>query len=167
MVLTVYVSCGIYTVVENTMFYPSFYVSGYHVKFDEIGNKISNITYDDGYTLGLPDSCVKCISFHDSLYFLIVTLTTVGYGEITPFSIPGKLIIICIILITIVIVPKQIDDLMRLISMQSPYKKNTYKSIEVRHIVVTGYVGLQAMKNFCEELFHKDHGDMFVNAVFV
>jgi len=43
--------------------------------------------------------------------------------------------------------------------------RTTYKSVEVRHILVSGYVGLQALKNFCEELFHQDHGSIATNAV--
>jgi hypothetical protein len=52
-------------------------------------------------------------------------------------------------------------------NMQSKYRRTTYKSVEIRHIVVTGYVGLQALKNFCEELFHPDHGNLATNAVII
>lgn len=31
--------------------------------------------------------------FFNSLYVVLITLTTVGYGDITPHTIPGKIII--------------------------------------------------------------------------
>jgi len=44
-------------------------------------------------------------------------------------------------------------------SIRSRYRRIEYKSIDVRHIVVTGSVGLQALTDFCDELFHVDHGN--------
>ena len=35
----------------------------------------------------------------------------------------------------------------------------TYKeNLEVPHILISGYVIAQALRKFCEELFHEDHG---------
>ena len=55
---------------------------------------------------------------------------------------------------------------MRLIRMQSKYKRKDYKkSSDTEHVVVTGFIELQAIKNFCEELFHEDHDSSFTDAV--
>lgn len=43
--------------------------------------------------------------FHNSLYFIIVTLLTVGYGDINPTTVLGQVITIMMIVVTIVIVP--------------------------------------------------------------
>lgn len=32
---------------------------------------------------------------------------------------------------------------------------------------MTGYIGIQAIQNFCEELFHSDHGSLSTNAVLI
>lgn len=39
------------------------------------------------------------------------------------------------------------------------------KSSDIEHVVVTGYIGIQALKNFSDELFHEDHSNMSTNAV--
>ena len=95
---------------------------------------------------------------HVSLYFVIITLLTVGYGDINPTNTISKCIVMFIIVFTIFFIPKQTNELLRLMSLQSRYRRLQYKHTEVRHICVTGYVGLQALKNFCQELFHVDHG---------
>jgi hypothetical protein len=35
----------------------------------------------------------------------------------------------------------------------------------MEHVVITGYIGLESIKNFCEELFHEDHDAVSTNAV--
>lgn len=40
-------------------------------------------------------------SWLDSLYFCVITLTTVGYGDITPHTVPGKLFTIAYIFVGI------------------------------------------------------------------
>lgn len=47
----------------------------------------------------------ELLSFHTSLYFVIVTLLTVGYGEMVPYSGLGQILVVVIIVFTIVIVP--------------------------------------------------------------
>ena len=94
------------------------------------------------------------LDFHDALYFVIVTISTVGYGDTYPHTFLGKFVVVFIVIFTIVLIPKQTNELLRLMSLQSRYRRTAYKSVEVRHILVTGYVGLQALRNFCEEIFH-------------
>jgi voltage-gated potassium channel len=59
----------------------------------------------------LPASHVK--TFYDAVYFSIVTLTTVGYGDITPVSGYGRFITILIIVSGIIFIPWQIRDLIQ------------------------------------------------------
>ena len=50
--------------------------------------------------------------------------------------------------------------------MQSKYRRIDYKkSSDIEHVVITGSVGIQAIKNFCIELFHEDHASSSTNAV--
>jgi hypothetical protein len=113
--------------------------------------------YREGYTN---------LEFSNSLYFVVVTLITLGYGDINPISLDGKIITVGIVSITVVLIPQQTSELMRLIRMQSKYRRKDYKkSSDMEHVVVTGFIGLQAIKNFCEELFHEDHDSSFTDAV--
>ncbi|CAI2374956.1 unnamed protein product [Moneuplotes crassus] len=99
------------------------------------------------------------LQFHQAIYFVIVTLATVGYGEIYPDTELGKIFVICVMIVTIVIIPRQTSELLRLLELQSVYARAIYKSnLEIPHIICTGKVTLDALKNFCDELFDDDHG---------
>jgi voltage-gated potassium channel len=52
-------------------------------------------------------------SFLDAAYFAVVTMTTVGYGDITPVSDAGRLCTILMILSGIALIPTQLGDLIR------------------------------------------------------
>ena len=57
------------------------------------------------------------LTFNKSFYFVVVTLLTVGYGDYYPETELGKFIVIFIVIFTIVIVPKQTNDLLALMSL--------------------------------------------------
>lgn len=59
----------------------------------------------------LPDTQIQ--TFFDAFYFSIVTLSTVGFGDVTPASSYGRFITILIILSGIVFIPWQIRDLIQ------------------------------------------------------
>jgi len=103
---------------------------------------------------------------HTMVYFTVVTLSTVGYGDVVPETELGRLVVMILIMTTIVLIPQQTNELIRLMGMQSIYARAIYKAnSEVPHIIVTGHVGVPALKNFCMELFHPDHGNQDKNAV--
>lgn len=101
-------------------------------------------------------------------YFIVVTLSTVGYGDIYPETDAGQLFITGIIIFIIIMIPKQTNELLRLLAMQSVYlRKEYYKNPEIPHVVLTGEVKLSALNNFCDELFHEDHGTQEKHLVIV
>ena len=53
----------------------------------------------------------KFSTFFDGVYFSVVTLTTVGFGDITPVSKYGRIITMCIIISGIVFIPWQVRNL--------------------------------------------------------
>ncbi|MFC1669176.1 potassium channel family protein [Spirochaetota bacterium] len=58
-----------------------------------------------------PDSNMK--DFADAVYFSIITLTTVGYGDITPVTSYGRFITILIVFSGIILIPWQVKELIK------------------------------------------------------
>jgi voltage-gated potassium channel Kch len=56
---------------------------------------------------------VENLSWLDSIYFCVVTLTTVGYGDITPQTAAGKIFTIFYILIGVGIIASSLSYLLK------------------------------------------------------
>ena len=98
--------------------------------------------------------------FHHYLYFSLVSLTTVGYGEIVPFTTLGRMMIIFMVVVILVIVPEQTNEIINLSNAQTIYERRNYiSSPDVPHVIILGDIELYSFKNFCKEYFHKDHGE--------
>jgi voltage-gated potassium channel len=52
-------------------------------------------------------------TFFDAVYFAVVTMTTVGFGDVTPTSDAGKLMTVLMILTGIALIPWQLGDLIK------------------------------------------------------
>jgi len=131
------------------------------VEIDRINYIILNPEYE---TLSLANQT----QFHDFLYYIVVTLSTVGYGDIFPITELGRFVIIMLIILALYLIPKQTNELIKLMSITSVYARASYKANnEVPHIVICGHVSVDALKNFCYELFHQDHGTQDKNAVII
>lgn len=55
----------------------------------------------------------KLNSFGDGFYYAVVTLTTVGFGDITPVTDAGRMVTIIIILMGVVIIPWQAGQIIK------------------------------------------------------
>ncbi|KAL7839711.1 hypothetical protein SRHO_G00263690 [Serrasalmus rhombeus] len=53
----------------------------------------------------------KNLSLFDSLYFCIVTFSTVGYGDVTPRIWPSQLLVVIMICVALVVLPLQFEEL--------------------------------------------------------
>ena len=98
--------------------------------------------------------------FHDVVYFELVTLTTIGYGDITPKYWISRYIIIFTVIGLLVIVLPLYSKLNVIFTLNTKYSRMTYQksSKKVKHVLVLGECGIESYEAFLEELYNADHG---------
>jgi len=107
---------------------------------------------------------VKSISqefqFHDMLYYMLVTLGTIGYGDITPKTTLSRFAIIVTICSMLVIIPTLSQKLLTVFALTSKYSRISYnKSYKTtKHLILLGSCGVEGFEAFLQELYHEDHG---------
>jgi voltage-gated potassium channel len=69
-----------------------------------------------------PRNAENFSTFLDALYFAVVTMTTVGYGDVTPISEAGRGLTVMMILTGIALIPTQISSLIRQLNRVSHHQ---------------------------------------------
>eukprot|EP00854_Cymbomonas_tetramitiformis_P003019 gene3019-3839_t len=96
------------------------------------------------------------LPFHRSLYFVITTLTTVGFGDITPETDAGRALIVAMILTGAIAIPVQIGQLNLLLEERPELIGEVPKDRQQPTIYVsTRLTDFATFRDFYEELFHE------------
>ncbi|KAJ0404855.1 hypothetical protein P43SY_007937 [Pythium insidiosum] len=102
-----------------------------------------------------PRACgCQSLSMLDYLYFVVVSIATLGYGDITPVSETGKVLIAFIILLTFIVVPIQVNRIAQVISSHTDYSSSYREAKQHPHIILTGYIDADFLTVFFHEFFH-------------
>ncbi|KAH9312112.1 hypothetical protein KI387_027147, partial [Taxus chinensis] len=99
-----------------------------------------------------------CLTFYHAFYFIIVTISTVGYGDITMNSDWGRAVALLTILIAIIVLPVQINKIMELASRR-PYggKFSAQKVVGSRFVIISGNLSYRTVQDFLSEFYHPSH----------
>ena len=124
---------------------------------DNIRKKIEEKEYYD----------YKLYQFHDILYFEAVTLTTIGFGDITPKSDLGRLAVIITVGIVIAVLPALFSKISIVFSLNSKFSriKYTKSSKKPKHLVLVGDCGPESFDACLQELYHEDHANVDFDTV--
>jgi len=98
------------------------------------------------------------LKFHETVYFLVVTLTTVGYGDIHPTSAVGMITVTLVICIGAVLIPYQISVLTSIMSSYSKYKRDLSSSGITGHVICCGHIEYNSLLDFLLEFYQEKYG---------
>ncbi|TYZ68249.1 hypothetical protein PybrP1_009860 [[Pythium] brassicae (nom. inval.)] len=97
------------------------------------------------------------ISYGDALYFMLVTLAAVGYGDMLPLTSEGKAVAAAMIIITFTVIPRELSRLNQLLALQSQFRKVYQPVVGNPHVLVVGHVSEpRCLLDFFRELYHPD-----------
>eukprot|EP00249_Psilotum_nudum_P022094 c28369_g1_i3 orf=497-4030(-) len=99
-----------------------------------------------------------CWNYYEAFYFMIVTISTVGYGDITPKSNWGRFIVLCTILIALLLIPVEVNKILELASRR-PYggRYAVEKVVASRFIIISGNLTYRVVQDFLYEFYHPCH----------
>lgn len=121
-----------------------------------LNEKLASGGSESGFEQYYPKETYK---FHEMIYFMIVSMVTVGYGDIFPFTNYGRALIILTIAVMLGLLPIQLQALVKVQSLTSKYARVQYKSKkDSKHIIVLGNAPPDDIKMFLNECYHQDHG---------
>ncbi|KAJ7563620.1 hypothetical protein O6H91_03G117500 [Diphasiastrum complanatum] len=101
-----------------------------------------------------------CLTFWEAFYFLIVTIATVGYGDIVAKTILGQVAVIISILVALAVLPTQIGRISSLASNR-PYggSFNPHKILGSKFLVLSGSINIHIVQNFLASFYTTTHSE--------
>ncbi|TDH65185.1 uncharacterized protein CCR75_000221 [Bremia lactucae] len=106
-------------------------------------------------------TCTESWSFFSSIYFMFVTVSTVGYGDFSPHTVLGQLTVCVIIVFGIYTFANESAAFMTIYGDQRNMLLKYDCSRNTVHVIVTGNPSVAQTKDFIREFFHPDHQEAF------
>ncbi|PAA89148.1 hypothetical protein BOX15_Mlig020881g2 [Macrostomum lignano] len=95
--------------------------------------------------------------YHDCFYYMLITMSTVGYGDISPHSVIGKFYIIIFIVVALGLFTSIIPEVSDILTEKKKYRRNrVHLKSGKKHVVVVGKFTCQMMKTFFDDFFHSE-----------
>ncbi|XP_067828647.1 calcium-activated potassium channel subunit alpha-1a isoform X5 [Heptranchias perlo] len=107
------------------------------------------------------------LTYWECVYLLMVTMSTVGYGDVYARTTLGRLFMVFFILGGLAMFASYVPEIIELIGNRKKYG-GSYSAVNGRkHIVVCGHITLESVSNFLKDFLHKDRDDVNVEIVFL
>ncbi|EPQ06751.1 Calcium-activated potassium channel subunit alpha-1 [Myotis brandtii] len=109
----------------------------------------------------------QALTYWECVYLLMVTMSTVGYGDVYAKTTLGRLFMVFFILGGLAMFASYVPEIIELIGNRKKYG-GSYSAVSGRkHIVVCGHITLESVSNFLKDFLHKDRDDVNVEIVFL
>ncbi|XP_029668104.1 calcium-activated potassium channel slowpoke isoform X28 [Formica exsecta] len=107
------------------------------------------------------------LSYWTCVYFLIVTMSTVGYGDVYCQTVLGRTFLVFFLLVGLAIFASSIPEIIDLVGSRSKYSGEYKREHGKRHIVVCGHITYESVSHFLKDFLHEDREDVDVEVVFL
>ncbi|XP_055321923.1 calcium-activated potassium channel slowpoke isoform X20 [Sitodiplosis mosellana] len=107
------------------------------------------------------------LSYWTCVYFLIVTMSTVGYGDVYCETVLGRTFLVFFLLVGLAIFASCIPEIIDLIGTRPKYGGTLKNEKGRRHIVVCGHITYESVSHFLKDFLHEDREDVDVEVVFL
>lgn len=94
-----------------------------------------------------------------AFYFIMVTVSTVGYGDMSAHTVVGRVSVLVMIVVGIVLFGVQTAELMDLIQGETAGTGRYLHREGHDFLLLCGDLSLNTLKEFLHEVYHEDHGN--------
>ncbi|XP_013164703.1 PREDICTED: calcium-activated potassium channel slowpoke isoform X12 [Papilio xuthus] len=109
----------------------------------------------------------QSLSYWTCVYFLIVTMSTVGYGDVFCHTVLGRTFLVFFLLVGLAMFASSIPEIIELVGSRSKYSGELKREHGKRHIVVCGHITYESVSHFLKDFLHEDREDVDVEVVFL
>ncbi|XP_041970357.1 calcium-activated potassium channel slowpoke isoform X9 [Aricia agestis] len=109
----------------------------------------------------------QSLSYWTCVYFLIVTMSTVGYGDVFCHTVLGRTFLVFFLLVGLAVFASWIPEITELAAQRNKYGGRYNKDVRRRHIVVCGHITYESVSHFLKDFLHEDREDVDVEVVFL
>ncbi|XP_045532546.1 calcium-activated potassium channel slowpoke isoform X23 [Pieris brassicae] len=109
----------------------------------------------------------QSLSYWTCVYFLIVTMSTVGYGDVFCRTVLGRTFLVFFLLVGLAMFASSIPEIIELVGSRSKYSGELKREHGKRHIVVCGHITYESVSHFLKDFLHEDREDVDVEVVFL
>jgi potassium large conductance calcium-activated channel subfamily M alpha protein 1 len=95
------------------------------------------------------------LTYWDCVYFLMVTMSTVGYGDISCVTSLGRGFQVLFLTVGLALFASAIPEIIELVGTRPKYG-GTFKNERGRHIVVCGHITFESVTYFLKDFLHPD-----------
>jgi hypothetical protein len=116
----------------------------------------ASILNPDSFSSANEDSSLNWVT---SFYFVLITFSTVGYGDVTPSSVVTKLGVVLFIVVSMTYIVGEIAKLQQIASERIPNRTGftlPHGGGISSHIVLCGHLRTSAIARFLEEYYHAE-----------
>ncbi|XP_043663322.1 calcium-activated potassium channel slowpoke isoform X47 [Vespula pensylvanica] len=107
------------------------------------------------------------LSYWTCVYFLIVTMSTVGYGDVYCQTVLGRTFLVFFLLVGLAVFASWIPEITELAANRCKYGGQYKRERGRRHIVVCGHITYESVSHFLKDFLHEDREDVDVEVVFL
>ncbi|XP_032578510.1 calcium-activated potassium channel slowpoke isoform X19 [Drosophila sechellia] len=107
------------------------------------------------------------LSYWTCVYFLIVTMSTVGYGDVYCETVLGRTFLVFFLLVGLAMFASSIPEIIELVGSGNKYGGELKREHGKRHIVVCGHITYESVSHFLKDFLHEDREDVDVEVVFL
>jgi len=103
----------------------------------------------------------------DAIWFLMVTCSTVGYGDVSPKTVLGKIAVMFFLCIAIASFANFVPEIVELLGNRPKYAGNYEVNPQRQFIIVCGNINFDSVNGFLKDFFHPARDDTNTEVVFL